>query len=142
MVLDENIPDAVEREDVRRIYRERFPNYCPECAGEIVVAGGRVNPEEGWYEHLDPVLTCERGACVQWRMTAGVDQDDGQELRTAPGADEWDHFDGVQAFCDIHRELMVPTKNLVMDDRPTRQYKCPECDREAVVVATSEHPPN
>lgn len=130
-MIDQKIPDDVD-DEVAQIYSERFPNYCPECGDALVVAGGRVDPEKGWYEHIDPVVTCP-DMCVRYRFTAGVDQDEGQELRTAPGAEAWDWADDLAGFCDIHREEMVRTKNLYLEGKPTVQYKCPECDREAVV---------
>lgn len=133
MVLPKHVPEEAPPA-AADVMTDRLPNYCHDCGGEIVVAGGRIQPEVGWYEHLDPVLTCERG-CWQDRFTAGIDQDEGQEFRVAPGAQQWDDlFGGMAGWCDIHREEMVPTKDLYLADRPIRQYKCPECDRETTVT--------
>lgn len=128
--IDDDLPGTT-----KRILDERLPNYCHNCGGEIVLAGGRTEPEEGWYEHIDPVVMCERG-CWRDRFTAGVEDGgaEGREYRVAPGAEEWDEFDDVAGWCDIHREVMEKTKDLLLDGRRVRQYKCPECDRETTVT--------
>lgn len=131
-MLDDNIPEEVTEERIKEIYRDRFPSYCHQCGEEVVVAGGQLTPVNGWYEHLDPVLMCERG-CWKDRFTAGVDQQEGQEWRVAPGADLWSDtaLADVAGYCDIHREQMVPTKDLLVGAiGRVRQWKCPECDRE------------
>lgn len=136
-MLEQNVPsDATQR--VKSILMDRLPNYCKDCGSEIVIAGGRLEPEDGWYEHLDPVVTCER-ACWQRRFTMGVDQEEGQEYRVGPGSENHDElFRDVRGYCDIHDRQMKVTKDLTLtvdgEYRPVRQHKCPDCDMESPVT--------
>lgn len=143
MVLSSNIPEEVESMRALDVLEDRLPDFCHDCGGEIVIAGGRLDPEMGWYEHIDPVLMCERG-CWRDRFTAGLDQLEGQEFREAPGAEDWSElFGDVAGYCDMHDTAMKPTKDLVLASRrgeqvPVRQFKCPECDRETTVTVQEE----
>lgn len=133
MVLEKNIPSEVDRKDVIEMYKDRFPNYCHKCGNEVVIAGGRISPEHGIYEHIDPVLTCEK-ACWQDRFTAGIDQEEGQQYWVSHGGEEWHkEFDNIIGFCDIHKKEMKVTKDLLIQGEKIRQHKCPECDRENTV---------
>lgn len=138
----ENIPDEAD-DEARSVMLERIPDECPKCGEDLYVYGGRLKPEMGLYEHIDPMVTCRNG-CKQMRFTMGTAKSGeiGRQFRALAG--DWeDDFDGISGYCDLHNRRMKPTKDLLMtvegegngrEKVKARQFKCPECDLETVVT--------
>lgn len=136
----ENIPDYVE-EPERSALENRTPNHCGECDGEIVLSGGRIAVETGLYDHIDPQAQCIECGRI-YRFTMGMSEKDGSEGRKMRHlAGDWSaEFEGFAGYCDMHNRQMVPTKDLRMladgERVKARQFKCPECDLETVIMLT------
>lgn len=139
---EKNIPDEAD-DEARRVMKDRIPDTCPECGEDLLVYGGRLDPEMGFYEHIDPMVTCEN-SCKQMRFTMGTAKSGaiGREFRKIAG--DWDEdFAGIGGYCDLHNRRMKPTKDLKMtvedgEKVKARQFKCPECDLETVVYRENE----
>lgn len=138
----ENIPDDADEKTRQTL--ERIPDYCPECGEAFIIYGGRLDPEMGFYEHIDPMITCENG-CKQRRFTMGTTDGgaEGREMRHIAGDWSATKLGDVAGYCDLHSREMKATKDLILnvdgEKRKLRQFKCPECDLETVVTLKSEH---
>lgn len=136
----ENVPEYVPDTE-RKAMVSRTPDYCADCEeAEIIFYGGREAVSKGLYDHIDPEAICE--SCGRkYRFTMGMSEPDGshgREMRHLAG--DWsDTFDDFAGYCDFHNREMKATKDLKMaaDGQrvKARQFKCPECDLETVIMA-------